>query len=73
MCLLSNSDYGFYRHVNTSECVKQPDATNKTLEMCLNGQEDELLTTGWMFYATYTLDMGGVFKKALNVDSWTPF
>ncbi|KAF6718478.1 Sortilin, partial [Oryzias melastigma] len=39
-------DYGFYRHVNTSECVKQPDATNKTLEMCLNGQEDELLTTG---------------------------
>ncbi|XP_024139617.1 sortilin isoform X3 [Oryzias melastigma] len=40
-------DYGFYRHVNTSECVKQPDATNKTLEMCLNGQEDELLTTGY--------------------------
>uniref|UniRef100_A0A3P9HUI0 Si:dkey-159a18.1 n=1 Tax=Oryzias latipes TaxID=8090 RepID=A0A3P9HUI0_ORYLA len=40
-------DYGFYRHVNTSECVKQPDATNKTMEMCLNGQEDELLTTGY--------------------------
>uniref|UniRef100_A0A3Q1GJT0 Si:dkey-159a18.1 n=1 Tax=Acanthochromis polyacanthus TaxID=80966 RepID=A0A3Q1GJT0_9TELE len=37
-------DYGYYRHVNTSECVRQPNAANKTLEMCLNGEEDELLT-----------------------------
>uniref|UniRef100_A0A3Q0R2Z7 Si:dkey-159a18.1 n=1 Tax=Amphilophus citrinellus TaxID=61819 RepID=A0A3Q0R2Z7_AMPCI len=38
------SDYGYYRHVNTSECVRQPNAANKTLEVCLNGEEDELLT-----------------------------
>ncbi|XP_022045853.1 sortilin [Acanthochromis polyacanthus] len=40
-------DYGYYRHVNTSECVRQPNAANKTLEMCLNGEEDELLTAGY--------------------------
>uniref|UniRef100_A0A3B5MEM6 VPS10 domain-containing protein n=1 Tax=Xiphophorus couchianus TaxID=32473 RepID=A0A3B5MEM6_9TELE len=37
-------DYGYYRHVNTSECVRQPNTPNKTFEMCLNGEEDELLT-----------------------------
>ncbi|XP_028427091.1 sortilin [Perca flavescens] len=40
-------DYGYYRHVNTSECVRQPSAANKTLELCLNGEEDELLTAGY--------------------------
>ncbi|XP_072233286.1 sortilin [Leuresthes tenuis] len=40
-------DYGYYRQLNTSECVRQPSAANKTLEMCLNGEEDELLTTGY--------------------------
>ncbi|XP_061663518.1 sortilin isoform X2 [Syngnathoides biaculeatus] len=40
-------DYGYQRHLNTSECVRQPDAHNKSLEMCLNGEEDELLTTGY--------------------------
>ncbi|XP_026217857.1 sortilin [Anabas testudineus] len=40
-------DYGFYRHVNSSECVRQPSAANKTLEMCLSGEEDELLTSGY--------------------------
>ncbi|XP_030576200.1 sortilin [Archocentrus centrarchus] len=40
-------DYGYYRHVNTSECVRQPNAANKTLEVCLNGEEDELLTAGY--------------------------
>ncbi|XP_032360484.1 sortilin isoform X1 [Etheostoma spectabile] len=40
-------DYGYYRHVNTSECVRQPNAANKTLELCLNGEEDELLTAGY--------------------------
>ncbi|KAE8281368.1 Sortilin 100 kDa NT receptor Glycoprotein 95 [Larimichthys crocea] len=39
-------DYGYYRHVNTSECVRQSN-TNKTLELCLNGEEDELLTAGY--------------------------
>ncbi|XP_070784976.1 sortilin [Enoplosus armatus] len=40
-------DYGYYRHVNTSECVRQSSDANKTLELCLNGQEDELLTAGY--------------------------
>ncbi|XP_061768162.1 sortilin isoform X2 [Nerophis ophidion] len=40
-------DYGYYRHDNTSECVRQPDAHNKTLETCLDGQEDELFTAGY--------------------------
>uniref|UniRef100_A0A673AZX7 Sortilin-like n=1 Tax=Sphaeramia orbicularis TaxID=375764 RepID=A0A673AZX7_9TELE len=40
-------DYGYYRHVNTSECVRQPSTPNKTLELCLNGEEDELLTAGY--------------------------
>lgn len=44
--VLLNSDYGYYHHVNTSECVRQPSTANKTLEICLNGEEDELLTTG---------------------------
>ncbi|XP_031714653.1 sortilin isoform X2 [Anarrhichthys ocellatus] len=40
-------DYGYYRHMNTSECVRQHSAANKTLELCLNGEEDELLTAGY--------------------------
>uniref|UniRef100_A0A3P9MZK4 Si:dkey-159a18.1 n=1 Tax=Poecilia reticulata TaxID=8081 RepID=A0A3P9MZK4_POERE len=40
-------DYGYYRHVNTSECVRRPSTPNKTFEMCLNGEEDELLTAGY--------------------------
>ncbi|XP_029317901.1 LOW QUALITY PROTEIN: sortilin [Cottoperca gobio] len=39
-------DYGYYRHINTSECLRQ-NAKNKTLELCLNGEEDELLTAGY--------------------------
>ncbi|KAM8907809.1 sortilin [Spinachia spinachia] len=40
-------DYGFHRHENTSECVRQHGAPNKTLELCLDGEEDELLTSGY--------------------------
>ncbi|MEQ2271041.1 hypothetical protein XENORESO_020567, partial [Xenotaenia resolanae] len=40
-------DYGYYRHVNTSACVRQPNTPNKTFESCLNGEEDELLTAGY--------------------------
>ncbi|XP_026182806.1 sortilin isoform X2 [Mastacembelus armatus] len=39
-------DYGYHRDVN-AECVRQPSAGNKTLTICLNGKEDELLTTGY--------------------------
>ncbi|XP_074554535.1 sortilin [Halichoeres trimaculatus] len=40
-------DYGYYQHENTSECVRQSSNPNKTLELCLNGEEDELLTAGY--------------------------
>ncbi|XP_077566227.1 sortilin isoform X1 [Stigmatopora nigra] len=40
-------DYGYQRHVNTSQCIRQPDVHTKTLELCLNGEEDELLTAGY--------------------------
>ncbi|XP_056877885.1 sortilin isoform X1 [Takifugu flavidus] len=40
-------DYGYYRHENTSECVRQAGGANKTLELCLNGEEDELFTAGY--------------------------
>ncbi|KAG7497826.1 sortilin-like [Solea senegalensis] len=40
-------DYGYYPHPNTSECVRQPNSANKTLEICLDGEEDELLTAGY--------------------------
>ncbi|XP_038595269.1 sortilin isoform X1 [Micropterus salmoides] len=40
-------DYGYYRHVNTSECVRQSSTENISLERCLNGEEDELLTAGY--------------------------
>ncbi|XP_051911502.1 LOW QUALITY PROTEIN: sortilin [Hippocampus zosterae] len=40
-------DYGYEQQANTSDCVPRPDMHNKTLEMCLNGEEDELLTAGY--------------------------
>ncbi|KAF7669665.1 hypothetical protein LDENG_00151730 [Lucifuga dentata] len=40
-------DYGYYRHGNTSECVRQPDTVNQTLHICLNGEEEKLLTSGY--------------------------
>ncbi|KAM4523037.1 sortilin [Fundulus diaphanus] len=40
-------DYGYYRHVNTSECVRQQNTPIRNFEMCLNGEEDELLTAGY--------------------------
>ncbi|XP_076862598.1 sortilin isoform X2 [Brachyhypopomus gauderio] len=40
-------DYGYFRHENSSECVKQDDLLNKTLKVCLNGELEELQTTGY--------------------------
>ncbi|XP_062861217.1 sortilin [Trichomycterus rosablanca] len=40
-------DFGYYRHENTSECVKQPDFTDQTLELCVNGELEKLQTTGY--------------------------
>lgn len=42
-----NSEYGFYRHENTSECLLQPDFLNQTKDICLNGELDDLQSSGW--------------------------
>ncbi|KAM9467749.1 sortilin isoform 2-T2 [Clarias gariepinus] len=40
-------DYGYYRQENSSECVKLPEFSNRTLELCLDGELEELQTTGY--------------------------
>ncbi|XP_067110380.1 sortilin [Osmerus mordax] len=40
-------DYGYYRHANSSECVRQPDTADHFLEVCPNGKEEELKTSGY--------------------------
>ncbi|KAI1888098.1 hypothetical protein AGOR_G00181550 [Albula goreensis] len=40
-------DYGYYRHESSSECIEQEDLKNHTLEVCLNGEEEELQTSGY--------------------------
>ncbi|KAL0195492.1 hypothetical protein M9458_009064, partial [Cirrhinus mrigala] len=41
-----NSEYGFYPHENTSECLLQPDFLNQTKDICLNGELDGLQSSG---------------------------
>ncbi|KAL4658416.1 sortilin-like [Arapaima gigas] len=40
-------DYGYYRHENTSECVEQLDFRDQALDICLDGEEDEIITSGY--------------------------
>ncbi|KAL2103009.1 hypothetical protein ACEWY4_002177 [Coilia grayii] len=40
-------DYGYYRHENSSECVKQADFVEKKLELCVHGVVEELETLGY--------------------------
>ncbi|XP_036373775.1 sortilin [Megalops cyprinoides] len=40
-------DYGYYRHENSSECVEQEEFNHHVLEVCLNGEEEELQTSGY--------------------------
>uniref|UniRef100_A0A669BDA2 Sortilin 1b n=1 Tax=Oreochromis niloticus TaxID=8128 RepID=A0A669BDA2_ORENI len=40
-------DFGYYRKENSSECVEQPDLTDKVLEFCLQGKEEQLQTSGY--------------------------
>ncbi|KAF7694133.1 sortilin isoform X2 [Silurus meridionalis] len=51
LCLCSREDYmcdyGYYHNVSSSECVKLPESTNKTLELCVSGTLKELQTTGY--------------------------
>ncbi|XP_017561920.1 sortilin isoform X1 [Pygocentrus nattereri] len=40
-------DYGYYRHENSSECVEEANFSDKKLEICLNGEMEELYTKGY--------------------------
>ncbi|XP_056093226.1 sortilin isoform X1 [Rhinichthys klamathensis goyatoka] len=40
-------DYGFYRHENSSECLPQPDFLNQTQDICLDGELEDLQTSGY--------------------------
>ncbi|XP_041935404.1 sortilin isoform X1 [Alosa sapidissima] len=40
-------DYGYYRHKNSSECVKQADFKEETLEVCVHGVVETLQTSGY--------------------------
>ncbi|XP_050963018.1 sortilin [Labeo rohita] len=40
-------EYGFYRHENTSECLLQPDFLNQTKDICLDGELDDLQSSGY--------------------------
>uniref|UniRef100_A0A8C9QXS5 Si:dkey-159a18.1 n=1 Tax=Scleropages formosus TaxID=113540 RepID=A0A8C9QXS5_SCLFO len=40
-------DYGYYRHENSSECVEQLDFRDQALDVCLNGEENEIVTSGY--------------------------
>lgn len=44
--LCPNSDFGYYRKENSSECEEQPDLKGKVLEFCLHGREEQLQTSG---------------------------
>ncbi|XP_028810540.1 sortilin isoform X2 [Denticeps clupeoides] len=40
-------DYGYYRHENSSECVKETGLSDKPKESCENGEEVEPQTSGY--------------------------
>ncbi|KAJ8007194.1 hypothetical protein DPEC_G00115000 [Dallia pectoralis] len=40
-------DYGYNRHMNSSECLKQPDTVEQILKVCLNGKEVDLKSSGY--------------------------
>ncbi|XP_047439794.1 sortilin-like isoform X2 [Mugil cephalus] len=40
-------DFGYYRPVNSSECVEQEEMKNRPLEFCLNGTTEQLQTSGY--------------------------
>lgn len=44
---LSPSDFGYYRPENSSECVEQEELKGHSLEFCLNGNTEQLQTSGW--------------------------
>lgn len=44
---LSCSDFGYYRAMNSSECVEQPELKGHSLEFCLHSRKEQLQTSGY--------------------------
>ncbi|KAG7319278.1 hypothetical protein KOW79_017752 [Hemibagrus wyckioides] len=40
-------DFGYYRVMNSSECVEQPELKGQSLEFCLHGRKEQLQTSGY--------------------------
>ncbi|XP_060766839.1 sortilin [Neoarius graeffei] len=40
-------DFGYYRAMNSSECVEQPELKGRLLEFCLQGWKERLQTSGY--------------------------
>ncbi|TTB85621.1 Sortilin [Bagarius yarrelli] len=40
-------DFGYYRTINSSECVEQPELKGQSLEFCLRGRKEQLQTSGY--------------------------
>ncbi|KAK7886137.1 hypothetical protein WMY93_025758 [Mugilogobius chulae] len=59
-------DYGYFRHVNASECLRQPNFANKSQELCLNGEEDELLTVGYRKFPSDKCEGGFTPQNAVE-------
>ncbi|XP_034019374.1 sortilin [Thalassophryne amazonica] len=63
-------DYGFYRHVNTSECVRKHNTANQSLDICLNGEDEEILTEGYRKVPSDKCEGG--FSPQLTVETVRP-
>ncbi|MCJ8744221.1 hypothetical protein PDJAM_G00115910 [Pangasius djambal] len=42
-----SADFGYYRAMNSSECVEQPELKGHSLEFCLHGRKEQLQTSGY--------------------------
>ncbi|XP_070559538.1 sortilin-like [Ptychodera flava] len=40
-------DYGYYRPLGVDECVENPNFKGKPLEVCIDGEEEDIITTGY--------------------------
>ncbi|XP_027011648.2 sortilin isoform X2 [Tachysurus fulvidraco] len=40
-------DFGYYRAMNSSECLEQPELKGQLLEFCLRGRKEQLQTSGY--------------------------
>ncbi|XP_077996765.1 sortilin-like isoform X2 [Glandiceps talaboti] len=40
-------DYGYFRQTNSEECKENPKFKGKPLEVCVHGEEEDIITTGY--------------------------